>query len=378
MALSRYNSAVFSSISAIGYGTVLIPNDLGRNESLVRDSYAAESFHRAVGYNPDELQAEIFNGTLQNLTLSECVKKYNVEYNTGRSTLLLVADRRHFYNSSSLTPATPSPYDGTGDKYMYADSVYLPEDGPLRLVHVGHWNYPKWSFDGNGSDIWLGLHDLREKTINERLEHDTETLSGYILSRNPGLKDMGDFLKTASNWEHSSWAAQLSFRIDSPSDEGFLESTDYGSPLPRFNVSHCMTKDADQHCQFYFSLPICLTVIACNIVKVSCMCMAARTRRREVLLTVGDSLSSFLENPDATTEGRCFMSYSDMARGLRPWRFETAVTTDTIPLTDIAADERFPQSASPGLLPRRKWWAQAASGSRWTATIGLYVPIFGN
>lgn len=74
MALSRYNSAVFSSISAIGYGTVLIPNDLGRNESLVRDSYAAESFHRAVGYNPDELQAEIFNGTLQNLTVRVCQK----------------------------------------------------------------------------------------------------------------------------------------------------------------------------------------------------------------------------------------------------------------------------------------------------------------
>lgn len=333
MDLSRYNSAVFSSISAIGYGTVLILNDLGGNESHVRDNYAAESFRRAVGYNPDELQAEIFNGALQNLTLSECIKKYNVEYNTGRSTLLLVADRRYFYSSSSLTPATPSPCDGTGDKYMYADSVYLPEDGTFRLVHVGHWNYPKWPFDGNGSDIWLGLHDLREKTISGRLGHDTETFSGYILSRNPGLKDMGDFLKTASNWEHSSCAAQLWFRVDSPSDEGFLESTDYGSQLPRFNVSHCMTKDADQHCQFYLSLPICLTVIACNIVRVSCMCMAARTRRREVLLTVDDSLSSFLENPDATTKGRCFMSYSDMARGVRPWRLETAVTTDTIPLT---------------------------------------------
>ncbi|RMJ27652.1 hypothetical protein PHISP_01504 [Aspergillus sp. HF37] len=182
MDLFRYNSAVFWSISTIGYGTVLIPNDLGRNESLVKDSYSAESFRRAVGYNPDELQAEIFNGTLQNLALPECVKKYNVEYNTGRSTLLLVADRRHFYNSSSLTPAMPSPYD----------------------VYAGHWNYPKWSFDGNGSDIWLGLHGLRDKTIRGRLAHDTETLSGYILSRNPDLKDMGDFLNTASNWEHSS------------------------------------------------------------------------------------------------------------------------------------------------------------------------------
>lgn len=93
--------------------------------------------------------------------------------------------------------------------------------------------------------------------------------------------------------------------------------------LPGIPIPHCMRRATDQQCQFYFNLPICLVVVVCNLIKVSCMYMAASTNRREAFLTIGDSLSSFLNNPHATTQGRLFISLSDMTKRRRQWAINT-------------------------------------------------------
>lgn len=81
----------------------MIPNDLGRNESLVNDRYAARSFYDIVGFSADDVHAEIFNGTFQNLTMSECFDKYSVDYNSDGGTLLLVANGTNLYSGASVS-----------------------------------------------------------------------------------------------------------------------------------------------------------------------------------------------------------------------------------------------------------------------------------
>lgn len=377
----RFNSAIFPSITTIGYGTALIPNDLKRNESLVKDRYAASNFNRFIGFNAEDVQAEIFNGTFQNLSMTECVKAYNEEYNTEASTLLLVTDRRYFHNSFSISPL--DVLFRSEENWIYQEIEHLAEgieawkqDGWNTIA--GHWSYPNWVFTHNESDTWESIVDMpfsRHWTErNPDSWDDFYTLYAYILSDNPNEDQLEDFLKTASNWNDSSWAAELSFRTDRPN--GFEDLLNHSSGvqelLPEIPISHCLKKNAEQRCQFYFNLPICVVVIACNIIKVSCMYLAARTNQREIFLTIGDSLSSFLKRPDTTTKGRCFMSWSDMTRGPRPWAFETPGVVDTIPLSDISAHRPVPY-AVPKLIPTRKRWFRAASWKHWCITAVLYV-----
>lgn len=47
----------------MGYGTVVIPNDLGKDETLLKSRRTAETFYTTVGRNAVDVQAEIFNGT---------------------------------------------------------------------------------------------------------------------------------------------------------------------------------------------------------------------------------------------------------------------------------------------------------------------------
>lgn len=141
----RFNSAIFPSITTIGYGTILIPNDLKRNESLVKDSYAASNFNRFIGFNAEDVQAELFNGTFQHLSMAECVKAYNEEYNTEASTLLLVTDRQYFINSSSIGPL--DVLFRSEENWIYQEIEHLMEgvetwkqDG--WNTTAGHWGYP--------------------------------------------------------------------------------------------------------------------------------------------------------------------------------------------------------------------------------------------
>ena len=384
---SRYNATIFSSISTVDYGIVVIPSDLGRNESLVKDKYEAYSFFQIVGFSPDDILAQRFNGTFRNLSLRDCINTYNVEYNTKASTLLLVTDRNNLHGSSSL--ASLSQMWGSQDYWMEGqlESISRSRGNSFQL-EPAKWNYPKWSFKASRADAWGSLSHLyparariQNDTIYYNILNDTHSLTTFLLNENPNETQLGAFLNAGSNWQNSSWAAQILFRIDAPwiphekypitvpSGETSYSLYYYGVPGVRnITISGCMTNDADQHCQLYFSLPICLTVIACNVIKVFWMYMAARTDHREVLLTVGDALSSFLDKPDATTRGHCFLPGNDMISGSRTWvKNAPAMPCNTNPIYKAVSWRERPQ-----LLPKRKRWLQAASWRRWAFTYILY------
>ena len=94
-------------------------------------------------------------------------------------------------------------------------------------------------------------------------------------------------------------------------------------------IEYCLSQTVEEHCKLQFSGAIMMVVIVCNFCKLIIMGYIAWKRPLEPLVTVGDAIASFLDEPDPTTMGSCLSgkdqfertSSSGQARGrtLRNW-----------------------------------------------------------
>lgn len=107
-----------------------------------------------------------------------------------------------------------------------------------------------------------------------------------------------------------------------------------------------------------FSLGILIAVIVMNSIKAGCMFWTLRRHREPTLITFGDALASFLDQPDRCSEGRCLLSKSDLARASSPWKSSS-----------VSARNK-PSPRPYETLFRRRWFS-AASQKRWILTICL-------
>lgn len=134
---------------------------------------------------------------------------------------------------------------------------------------------------------------------------------------------------------------------------------------PKEHLIHgCLAIKADEYCELIYCPPICIVIALTASVKVVAMFLAGRTSRTRSapILTIGDAIASFLERPDPTTQGRCWMSQADIRRGnWRPSR-QAQVTVETLEDSDQHPPIIYKT------LARRKFWVQAPSVKRWLAT----------
>jgi len=74
-------------------------------------------------------------------------------------------------------------------------------------------------------------------------------------------------------------------------------------------VEYCYSLPSQEHCKLQFSAGLLVTVVILNLAKAVLMLACALGWRDEPpLLTVGDAVASFLERPDASTEGMCLLT----------------------------------------------------------------------
>lgn len=68
-------------------------------------------------------------------------------------------------------------------------------------------------------------------------------------------------------------------------------------------TQYCLSQRVEEQCGFHANIAIIWTVVVCNVVKLLIMLFLAYSRGLETpLLTVGDSVASFMAKPDTTTE----------------------------------------------------------------------------
>ena len=117
-----------------------------------------------------------------------------------------------------------------------------------------------------------------------------------------------------------------------------------------WNVEYCLSETVPGNCGFIINLGIVLVVIICNVGKVVAMSVVAFSPRLGCpLITIGDVVSSFLDDPDKTTKNMCLTSKHDIVTNRAHWPPERPKIWQSTPLR----------------------WYHAASKTRWWTCILL-------
>ena len=95
-----------------------------------------------------------------------------------------------------------------------------------------------------------------------------------------------------------------------------------------FEIAYCMSLTIEEKCELRFSVGILSIVIVCNFIKALCTLLTVWKMDYPTLVTIGDAINSFLQQPDRATVH--FKPH--------PW------------------------------VPKRRHWFSAASLSRWVSS----------
>jgi hypothetical protein len=87
-------------------------------------------------------------------------------------------------------------------------------------------------------------------------------------------------------------------------------------------VEYCLSEKVKDVCRLQFAVPIMVVVLSCNFVKLLCMVLTLWTCKEFAMVTLGDALDSFLQNPDHTTRGMCTITKKEIETGTWPDRSE--------------------------------------------------------
>lgn len=129
-------------------------------------------------------------------------------------------------------------------------------------------------------------------------------------------------------------------------DESYKErQSDFPNRL--IEVEECIAFKGEHNCQLYYNPLIGVVVIIVTLVKTIAILLAAwlYRSREPPLLTTGDAIASFLENPDKSTEGMCWSSLQDFKKG--KWAQTKSSKTESCP-----SEETYQSLAMPRRLIR--------------------------
>ena len=89
-------------------------------------------------------------------------------------------------------------------------------------------------------------------------------------------------------------------------------------PIDRTSIQYCLSQRMEEYCKLQFSLVIMIIVIICNLVQTICMGRITWKQDPEPLVTLGDVIASFLDQPKRTTERNCIVGKTRF-EGSKSW-----------------------------------------------------------
>ena len=100
-----------------------------------------------------------------------------------------------------------------------------------------------------------------------------------------------------------------------------------------FNVDHCLSKKVPGLCILNLNFVIMLVVIICNVIKLCCMQVLAFGKFVTPVITTGDAVKSFLDQPDPNSTDLCLVTRQEIEKAslqmvldakkhLKPWPIE--------------------------------------------------------
>ncbi|KAL3472966.1 hypothetical protein BJX99DRAFT_249257 [Aspergillus californicus] len=366
-----YNSAIFYSLGPREYSVVT--GQAGPITGNISTDFEECATNR-LGVDLSTYNAAIIDGEFETLSKQECVETFAQDYVSGQRLVVLVTNMSMpesepmatmgNANSGSFDDKTGSIYDWLCD--------YDPDcTKAMANEQTGNWTIQPFRW-------WVPNIILSVPT-----QDGFYNATAYVPIDRYGIPDTPDYQRLNDLLEQHPLENQLQTELDDPS--GWMNSSFPGNitvlghearcsvgyyqlePLQQtYVIDHCMVLPAEETCQLFFSPPICLIVIGCNLIKLLCTLFTARDSREDVFLTMGDAIASFLSRPDKTTEGACLLSKTLVDKNTQGWRKSRGKSRGPL---DIQAD----QLKLPLRLPPRKRWFQAVSMARWICTITTFV-----
>ena len=370
----RYNSAVFYALGTNEYHVMVASSDFDFDHQPSNDTDFANCFEDNIAMS----MSDFYSGEFQRLEKEQCIDAYAVDFLGGRGNLVIITNNSTVDNKSLLWAGSHNgPRDSNTFKSSnfksdpfgwmceYLGRVDIPNKDPgwyrnycQKRYLIGDWSVvaQPWTAPLINATIFSDdIYTINTGNISGDIsdhEFDSErddliTLED-LMDQYPQAEEMRQYLDDASRWNNSTWASNITVQpagsICTENKSGYYQRYD----TEPYTVDYCLSQKIEEKCQLVVNLPICLAVIFCNAVKVICMFLTAHDERREILLTVGDAVSSFMDKPDMMTEGNCLLSKFDIIK--------------------------FPQSPTT-LQPDKKRWMKSVSISYWVGTISLYVHL---
>ena len=364
----RYNSAVFYALGTNEYHVMVASGDFDFDRQPSNDKDFANCFEDNIAMS----MSDFYSVEFQRLEKEQCIDAYAVDFLGGRGNLVIITNNSTVDNKSLLWAGSHNGPPGNtftnfktdpfGWMCEYLDRVDIPTGWDRSYCQkrylIGDWSVvaQPWMSPWINATIFSDdIYTINKGNISgvisdHGLGSDSDDLITLedLMDQYPQAEDMRQYLDDASRWNNSTWASNITVQ---PAGSICAENTsDYYQRYGKepYTVDYCLSQKIEEKCQLVVNLPICLAVIFCNAVKVICMFLTAHDERREILLTVGDAVSSFMDKPDSMTEGNCLLSKFDIIKS--------------------------PQSPTT-LQPDKKRWMKSVSISYWVGTIGLYVHL---
>ena len=143
-----------------------------------------------------------------------------------------------------------------------------------------------------------------------------------------------------------------------------------------WNIQYCLSQRVEEHCLLQFSPTIMVIVIMCNLVKMTVMMWIAWRQDWEPLVTLGDAIASFLDDPDPTTKGNCLAGKNrfddnENLRLIAPDDNEKPITAPEQIWSggtgeeEVDTDEIDWDSRPTRWAPKRRYWFKSATVGHW-------------
>lgn len=156
------------------------------------------------------------------------------------------------------------------------------------------------------------LQDKKSSLQNLASEDCIGTYAAGFVSSRANVLVVSSFNSNASNSIQSVWSSQINgasdtspwFCLNEPCNSNNTSNV-ATQGLQETDVDFCLSETVEEHCRVQFSGAIMALVIVCNLCKMLVMGYISWKRPTEPLVTVGDAVASFLDQPDLTTIGNC-------------------------------------------------------------------------
>ncbi|PYI08667.1 hypothetical protein BO78DRAFT_395531 [Aspergillus sclerotiicarbonarius CBS 121057] len=374
-----YNSVIYTSLNANTYAALVASHDFVSNTSIPNSAFEAQSCYPEadLAWNITDLRTSILNGEFEVLDPQACIEAYAVEYLSDRRTVIAVPSESMTLNSTRLymsgygwpariyeaIPSNVMQNSGltgqlnngseaysysTGDAfswicawsddYQSCTTKTAQSMSPWTLLGqtwtpstsiqqsnetILDWETVSWTSDAELQYDWSGLNETERAELKTKLE------------ANPTLEQMKSFIHTRT-WSNKTFADSLTINASCSTDDWIpADAFMYGAPQRKiaFPIDHCLSENTGGQCRLLYHMPIGVVMIICILLKVGCLFFLVNIDRRSLFLTVGDAISSYLQNPDPLTKGWCMLSKSAVKRSEEcPWNASCDPKVRNMPL----------------------------------------------